>query len=128
MLHLISTRSRLSFPSRSSSHALWRGAVALACLVTLLTGGAAHSGAGARSALLVAHSGAAARSGSLELPRSSPEAQGIASADILAFVQAADEQVDTMNSFMLVRHGHVVAEAWWAPYDAQTPHILLFLE
>ena len=127
MLHLISPRSRLSFSLRLSSHGLWRGAVALACLITLLTGGAAHSGAAARCASQVAHSGAAARPASLELPRSSPEAQGIASSDVLAFVQAADEQVDTMNSFMLLRNGHVVAEAWWAPYDAQTPHILYSL-
>src|SRR5205085_11372450 len=32
-----------------------------------------------------------------------------------------------MNSFMLVRHGQVVAEGWWGPYDAQTPHILYSL-
>ncbi|HIG26452.1 MAG TPA: hypothetical protein EYQ50_01125 [Verrucomicrobiales bacterium] len=29
-----------------------------------------------------------------------------------------------MHSFMLVRHGHVVAEAWWAPESADKPHIL----
>src|SRR5262249_37111 len=62
-----------------------------------------------------------------ELPRSSPESQGIASADIRAFVEAGDQQIDTMNSFMLVRHGRVVAEAWWSPYDAETPHILYSL-
>ena len=27
-----------------------------------------------------------------------------------------------MHSFMLVRHGQVVAEGWWTPYDAQTRH------
>ncbi len=32
-----------------------------------------------------------------------------------------------MHSFMLVRHGRVVAEAWWAPFDAETPHILYSL-
>jgi len=32
-----------------------------------------------------------------------------------------------MHSFMLVRHGQVVAEGWWSPYDAQTPHILYSL-
>lgn len=32
-----------------------------------------------------------------------------------------------MHSFMLVRHGRVVAEGWWGPYDAQTPHILYSL-
>lgn len=61
------------------------------------------------------------------LPRSSPEQQGISSADILAFVEAADKEIDQMNSFMLVRHGHVVAEGWWAPYDSDTPHILFSL-
>src|SRR5215510_12649737 len=50
------------------------------------------------------------------LPRSSPEQQGISSADLLAFVETADKEIDTMNSFMLVRHGHVVAEGWWTPY------------
>ena len=61
------------------------------------------------------------------LPRSSPEQQGIASADLLAFVDAADKEVDTMNSFMLVRHGQVVAEGWWTPYDRDTPHMLYSL-
>jgi CubicO group peptidase (beta-lactamase class C family) len=61
------------------------------------------------------------------LPRSSPESQGISSSAILAFVEAADRKVDQMNSFMLVRHGHVVAEGWWSPYDARTPHVLYSL-
>jgi CubicO group peptidase (beta-lactamase class C family) len=61
------------------------------------------------------------------LPRSTPERQGISSADILDFVDSADRQIDMMNSFMFVRHGSVVAEGWWAPYDAVTPHILYSL-
>ena len=64
---------------------------------------------------------------SVSLPRSSPEQQGISSADLLAFVEAADKEIDTMNSFMLVRHGHVIAEGWWTPYDRETPHILFSL-
>jgi CubicO group peptidase (beta-lactamase class C family) len=76
---------------------------------------------------VVTPSGIAARSASPEFPRSSPEAQGLSSADILAFVRAADEQLDTMNSFMLVRHGHIVAEGYWSPYDAQTRHALYSL-
>jgi CubicO group peptidase (beta-lactamase class C family) len=64
--------------------------------------------------------------GSSSLPRSSPEAQGVSSAAILSFIEAAD-QMDTMNSFMLVRHGRVVAEGWWTPYDAQSPHELYSL-
>ena len=79
--------------------------------------------------LVLALAGAArlsAQSGSA-LPRSTPEQQGISSSSILAFVQAADTSVDAMNSFMLVRHGHVVAEGWWRPYDAKTPHIFYSL-
>ena len=103
-----------SLPLRSSSHGLWRGAVALICLLTLLTG-------------MAAPSGAAQQAVAQGLPHSSPEAQGIASADLLAFIQAADEQIDTMNSFMLVRHGQIVAAGWWGPYQAQTPHVLYSL-
>ena len=62
--------------------------------------------------------------GSGSLPRSTPEAQGISSAKVREFIEAADKQVNTMHSFMLVRHGHVVAECWWKPETPQTPHVL----
>src|SRR6201989_3508338 len=107
--------SHLTFvSSRPLSRGMWRGAVTLICLLMLLSSVAAPSG-------LAAHPAPA------ELPRSSPEAQGISSAAILDFVQAADQQIDTMNSFMLVRHGQVVAEGWWGPYDAKTRHVLYSL-
>ena len=61
------------------------------------------------------------------LPRSTPEAEGISSAAIQSFVQAADTGIDGMNSVMIVRHGRVVAEGWWGPYDARTPHVLYSL-
>jgi CubicO group peptidase (beta-lactamase class C family) len=61
------------------------------------------------------------------LPRSAPEEQGVSSADVLSFVRAADAQIEGMHSFMLVRHGHVVAEGWWSPYDAATRHQLYSL-
>lgn len=61
------------------------------------------------------------------LPRATPEAQGVASAAILEFVTAADTSIDSMNSFMLVRGGHVVAEGWWTPYTANDPHQLYSL-
>ena len=64
---------------------------------------------------------------SAPLPRSTPEAQGVSSAGILSFLQAADSGVDAMNSVMIVRHGRVVTEGWWGPYDAQTPHMLYSL-
>ena len=58
------------------------------------------------------------------LPRSAPEAQGVSSAAVRAFVEAADREVKTMHSFMLVRHGQVVAEGWWKPEGAEKPHEL----
>src|SRR5690242_14568883 len=62
-----------------------------------------------------------------ELPRSTPEAQGVASSAIAAFVETADQQFDSLHSFMLVRHGHVIAEGWWSPYNAESPHQLYSL-
>ncbi len=61
---------------------------------------------------------------SLSLPRSTPESQGVDSAAILDFIETANEKVDTMHSFMLLRHGQVVAEAWWQPEAADKPHVL----
>ena len=46
---------------------------------------------------------------------------------MLAFIEAADKSADSLNSFMLLRHGHVVAEGWWAPYHAQARHSLYSL-
>jgi CubicO group peptidase (beta-lactamase class C family) len=59
-------------------------------------------------------------------PRSTPEAQGVPPGAILNLVEALD-QIDAMNSFMLVRHGNVIAEGWWAPYSAQDNHELYSL-
>src|SRR5262245_56726541 len=56
------------------------------------------------------------------LPRGTPEAAGVSSAALLGFVEAADEKLDSLHGFMLVRHGKVVAEGWWRPYDARTVH------
>jgi CubicO group peptidase (beta-lactamase class C family) len=61
------------------------------------------------------------------LPRGVPEEQGVSSARLLDFVEAADRDIDAMNSFMMVRHGRVVAEGWWAPYDSESRHELYSL-
>ena len=77
--------------------------------------------------LAVTHHAIAGSHSPLSLSRSSPEAQGVASAAIREFVEAADKDVNAMNSFMLVRHGQVVAEGWWTPYSAEVPHVLYSL-
>ncbi len=61
------------------------------------------------------------------LPRSSPESQGVSSATISKFLREADEQFDGMHGLVIVRHGHVIAEGSWAPYDFETPHMLYSL-
>jgi CubicO group peptidase (beta-lactamase class C family) len=60
------------------------------------------------------------------LPRSAPEAQGISSAAMLQFVNALD-QIDGMHGVVVLRHGQVIAQGWWAPYDAEHPHVLYSL-
>src|SRR6516225_458429 len=62
-----------------------------------------------------------------DLPRSIPEHQGVSSSAVLAFIEAVDKTLDSLHSFMLVRHGTVVAEGWWAPYAAESPHALYSL-
>src|SRR5262247_2026351 len=58
------------------------------------------------------------------LPRGQPEAQGISSAAILDFIDSAEKRIDALHSFMLVRHGQVVAEGWWKPEAPDKPHVL----
>src|SRR5690349_10345759 len=55
------------------------------------------------------------------LPRSTPEAQGISSQAVLELVTAL-EGLKEVHSVMLVRHGQVVAEGWWAPYTPGDMH------
>ena len=65
--------------------------------------------------------------GAGRLPRSAPEAQGVSSAGILAFLDAVQHSKYEMHSFMLVRHGRVVAEGWWSPYGPEFNHTLYSL-
>ena len=62
-----------------------------------------------------------------DLPRATPESQGVESAAILKFVEAVESQIHELHSFMLLRHGKVVAEGWWSPYGREYPHLLFSL-
>ncbi|APW61863.1 serine hydrolase domain-containing protein [Paludisphaera borealis] len=65
--------------------------------------------------------------GGAGLSRSVPEEQGVSSSAVLGFVEKADATIEGMHSFILVRHGRVVAEGWWSPYDAETRHQMFSL-
>ena len=74
----------------------------------------------------ILHSGPSLQAATAHLPRSTPERQGVSSAALLSAIETLD-QVEQVHSLMIVRHGHVVAEGWWGPYDAETPHELYSL-
>lgn len=61
------------------------------------------------------------------LPRSTPEAEGVPSAAIMAFLDAAERDLDALHSVMVLRHGRVIAEGWWEPYRADDRHMLFSL-
>ncbi|HKH55393.1 MAG TPA: serine hydrolase, partial [Propionibacteriaceae bacterium] len=64
----------------------------------------------------------------MSLPRSTPAEQQVDPAAVMAFLDALEDRPDIeMHSVMVVRHGHVVAEGWWAPYSAERPHLLYSL-
>ncbi len=62
-----------------------------------------------------------------QFPRSSPEAEGIASGAIKDFVVEVEKASLELHSLMLLRHGRVLAEGWWKPYLPDDPHILFSL-
>ncbi|HEY1871282.1 MAG TPA: serine hydrolase [Chitinophagaceae bacterium] len=61
---------------------------------------------------------------STSLPRSTPEAEGVSSDNIIQFLDAAAKSKTEFHSFMLLRHGKVIAEGWWNPYRADLKHTL----
>ncbi|MEO8412628.1 MAG: serine hydrolase [Ginsengibacter sp.] len=58
------------------------------------------------------------------LPQSDPEAEGVSSAGITQFLDATAKSNTEFHSFMLLRHGKVIAEGWWNPYRADLKHTL----
>jgi CubicO group peptidase (beta-lactamase class C family) len=59
------------------------------------------------------------------LPRSTPAEQGVDAAAVLAFVDAVDaDPAVELHGVMVLRHGHVVAEGWWAPHTAERTRLL----
>src|SRR4026207_2577084 len=58
------------------------------------------------------------------LSRSLPGHEGVASSQVLKFVEALERQMREVHCFMLLRHGHVIAEGWWSPYRPDDPHLM----
>ena len=62
------------------------------------------------------------------LPRSAATEQGVDPGAVLAFVDAVDtDPAIELHSLMVLRHGHVVAEGWWAPHTPERTRLLYSL-
>jgi CubicO group peptidase (beta-lactamase class C family) len=62
------------------------------------------------------------------LPRSAPQDQQVDPGAVLRLLDTLDRNPEIeMHSLMVVRHGHVVAEGWWAPYTPERRHLLYSL-
>ena len=56
---------------------------------------------------------------------SSPEAEGVSSRQVGEWIDACERELDTLHGFVLLRHGKVVSEGAWAPFDTlNVPHFL----
>lgn len=60
------------------------------------------------------------------LPSASPESMGVRSGDIARFVErlSQNEPFQDPHALILVRHGHVLAEGYFAPFDQSSRHSL----
>ena len=58
------------------------------------------------------------------LTRSTPEAEGVPSQTILKFFKQVEEKGYDVHGLMMMRHGKVIAEHWWAPYAPQYQHAM----
>ncbi|MFF4836150.1 serine hydrolase domain-containing protein [Streptomyces sp. NPDC001315] len=62
------------------------------------------------------------------LPMGTPADQGVDASGVHAFLDALEGAPDIEpHSLMIMRHGHLVASGWWAPYTPERPHLLYSL-
>ncbi|MET7702938.1 serine hydrolase domain-containing protein [Streptomyces sp. NPDC005485] len=62
------------------------------------------------------------------LPVAEPAEQGVDASGVHAFLDAVEAAPDIEpHSLMIMRHGHLVASGWWAPYAPERLHLLYSL-
>lgn len=59
-----------------------------------------------------------------DLPVSSAIEENVSPQGILDFIEAVENSEHELHSFMIVRHGKVVAEGWWDPYKPELRHTM----
>lgn len=60
-----------------------------------------------------------------EFPRCTPESVGIPSAAVARFIDCLNDGCTEMHSLIIMRHGKVCAEGWWAPYAPGLRHTMM---
>lgn len=75
-------------------------------------------------ALILATGTARAQAYDDGLPRSTPEAQGVKSEAIAEAFQKLQDKGYDVHGLMIMRHGKVIAEHWWAPFAPQYQHAM----
>ncbi len=58
------------------------------------------------------------------LARGTPESAGVSAKAILDFLDAVEHEKMELHSFMMLRHGQVIAEGWWQPYGPDLVHTM----
>ena len=58
-----------------------------------------------------------------EFDRVTPESVGVSSAGIARFLDALEGGHTQMHGLMIMRHGKICAEGWWAPFAPGMPHM-----
>lgn len=61
------------------------------------------------------------------LPRKSARSQGVDEQGIIDFLDALEGSGIELHGLMVLKHGAVVAQTWWEPYEQDTPHLLYSL-
>lgn len=61
------------------------------------------------------------------LPRSAPESMGVNSSAIIQYLQEVNKSGLEHHGFMFLRHGKVIAEAYWKPFERHQVHTLYSL-
>ena len=66
-----------------------------------------------------------------EMERATPESQGVSSATIMGWIDACERTFDggklgRLHGFVIVRHGKVIAEGSWKPFDTLNETHMLY--
>ncbi len=65
---------------------------------------------------------------SLPLPNSTPTDAGVDATGILNLIDALErDRAQEPHGLMILRHGAVIAQGWWAPYSADRPQLVYSL-